>query len=215
MTKKVIKKGVASGKGKFTQISSPSTGKPNSTSKTDLTTAVAALRAIALGTNASSALRAAALGTNASSVLRTAALGTNASSALRAAALGLNANSALRTAALGTNASSALRAAALGANASSKLRAVSLNYKERPYYGGEKSQSNVNIQSALDLGLEVRRVRKKMGMTQQKFADLAGVGRRFISELESGKPTLEFNRVMKVCQAAGIDILASSRESKS
>ena len=175
MTKKIIKKGEANGKGKFTQISTPSTGKPNSISKTDLPTATAALRAIALGTNASSALMAAALG---------------------------------------TNASSALRAAALGTNASSALRAVALNYKERPHYGGEKSQSSVNIRSALDLGLEVRRVRKKMGMTQQRFADLAGVGRRFISELESGKPTLEFNRVMKVCQAAGIDVLASSRESK-
>jgi len=196
MTKKNIKKGTANGKNKSIQSSTSKTEKLDSISTKDPEIATSALRAAALGTNANSALRAIALGQNTNSALMAAK---TASSALTAA----------------TNASSALRAAALGTNANSALKAIATNYKERTYYGGEKQQSKVKIQSASDLGLEVRRVRKKMEMTQQKFADLAGVGRRFISELESGKPTLEFNRVMKVCQAAGIDILASSRESKS
>lgn len=69
------------------------------------------------------------------------------------------------------------------------------------------------ISSAIDIGLLVRSARKKMRMSQQAFADLAGVGRRFISELESGKSTLEFNKVLRACAAAGVDLRASIRAS--
>ena len=40
---------------------------------------------------------------------------------------------------------------------------------------------------------------------------MAGVGRRFISELENGKATLEIDKVLKVAAAAGIDFLARER----
>ncbi|WP_293409962.1 helix-turn-helix transcriptional regulator [Neorhizobium sp. SHOUNA12A] len=55
-----------------------------------------------------------------------------------------------------------------------------------------------------DLGRMVRHAREERRLTQQAFADLAGVGRRFISELENGKTTLEFDKVLKVARAAGI-----------
>ncbi len=57
----------------------------------------------------------------------------------------------------------------------------------------------------------VRTTRTRLKINQQEFADLAGVGRRFISELEAGKPTLEFDRVLRVCAAAGIDVSAAPR----
>lgn len=60
------------------------------------------------------------------------------------------------------------------------------------------------IGSVADIGDRVRVARKGMGMTQQRFADLAGVGRRFLIELEHGKPGLEIGRVLVVCKAAGI-----------
>jgi|GEM_PF-1523164 len=60
------------------------------------------------------------------------------------------------------------------------------------------------IESAADIGKRVRAARRTMGMTQQRFADLAGVGRRFLIELERGKSTLEVGRVLSVCKAAGI-----------
>ena len=72
-------------------------------------------------------------------------------------------------------------------------------------------KSDTTIRSASDLGQKISEARKHMNMTQQAFADLAGVGRRFLSELEAGKPTLEFERVLRVCQAAGIDLLAVKR----
>lgn len=69
------------------------------------------------------------------------------------------------------------------------------------------------ITGAADLGRLVRDARRKLALTQQDFADLAGVGRRFVSELESGKPSLEIDRVLKCCAAAGIDVSAQPRGS--
>lgn len=57
-----------------------------------------------------------------------------------------------------------------------------------------------------EIGKRIRAARKAMGMTQQRFADLAGVGRRFLIELEQGKPSLEIGRVLAVCHAAGIKL---------
>lgn len=61
------------------------------------------------------------------------------------------------------------------------------------------------------LGTRIREARKGMRMSQQRFADLAGVGRRFLSELEAGKPGAEFGKVLACCTAAGIDLLARKR----
>lgn len=67
------------------------------------------------------------------------------------------------------------------------------------------------VASARDIGLLVRAAREAQNMTQQRFADLAGVGRRFVSELENGKATLEFDKVLQVAAAAGVDLMARKR----
>jgi y4mF family transcriptional regulator len=59
-----------------------------------------------------------------------------------------------------------------------------------------------------DLGGLVRRAREALGQSQAVLAAGAGVGRRFLSELEAGKPTLEIGKVLAVCQAAGVLVLA-------
>ena len=76
--------------------------------------------------------------------------------------------------------------------------------------GQAPNQTKV-IGSTVDLGQLVKALRKQRGLSQQEFADLAGVGRRFLSELENGKPTLEFEKVVSVANAAGIDLLALPR----
>jgi y4mF family transcriptional regulator len=73
---------------------------------------------------------------------------------------------------------------------------------------GAEDQEAGAITSPVDLGRLVRRVRKRRDFSQQAFADLAGVGRRFLSELENGKPTLELGKVLKVADAAGIALFA-------
>ena len=78
---------------------------------------------------------------------------------------------------------------------------------ERP----SDSASPVAVTSVHDLGQLIREAREERKLSQQAFADLAGVGRRFISELENGKATLEFDKVLQVASATGIDLLARRR----
>lgn len=62
-----------------------------------------------------------------------------------------------------------------------------------------------------DLGPLIRRARKAMKLNQADFAAHAGVGRRFLSELEGGKPSLEFDKVLRCAATAGIDLFARPR----
>jgi y4mF family transcriptional regulator len=45
--------------------------------------------------------------------------------------------------------------------------------------------------------------RKKLGLTQQDLADRAGVGLRFVRELEQGKKTLQLDKVNQVLALFG------------
>jgi len=49
-----------------------------------------------------------------------------------------------------------------------------------------------------DLRYYVKRHRKALGLTQHDLADRAGVGLRFIRELEQGKQTLRLDKVNQV-----------------
>jgi y4mF family transcriptional regulator len=66
----------------------------------------------------------------------------------------------------------------------------------------------IPVASAQMLGAVIRRAREERGLSQLKLADLAGVGRRFVSELENGKSSLEFDKVLQVAAAAGVSLTA-------
>ena len=59
------------------------------------------------------------------------------------------------------------------------------------------------IDSPTALGQAVRRARKQLKLTQPQLALTAGVGVRFIVELEAGKPTVRLESVLRVLQALG------------
>ena len=63
-----------------------------------------------------------------------------------------------------------------------------------------------NILSPQDLGDILRQQRKAQGATQAELAALCGVGVRFISELENGKPTIELGKVLQVLQCVGLEL---------
>ncbi|CEJ10666.1 anaerobic benzoate catabolism transcriptional regulator [bacterium YEK0313] len=67
------------------------------------------------------------------------------------------------------------------------------------------------VASTAGMGRIIKDARVARGLSQQQFADLAGVGRRFLSELENGKATVEFGKVLAVAIAAGIDLFATKR----
>lgn len=60
-----------------------------------------------------------------------------------------------------------------------------------------------SIQNAEQLATAVRLARKQLGLTQQALALAAGVGTRFIVDLESGKPTVRLENVLRVVDALG------------
>jgi len=62
--------------------------------------------------------------------------------------------------------------------------------------------------SADELGETLRAARIRKGMSQQEVALAAGVGRRFVGELEGGKATAEIGRVFAVCRVVELAIVA-------
>jgi HTH-type transcriptional regulator / antitoxin HipB len=62
------------------------------------------------------------------------------------------------------------------------------------------------ISTAEDIGRCVRAQRKSQGATQAEFAALCGVGVRFISELENGKPTMALGKVLQVLKCLGLEL---------
>lgn len=65
----------------------------------------------------------------------------------------------------------------------------------------------MRIRSPRQLGAALRAARKQLGLTQPQLALAAGVGVRFIVDLETGKPTLRLENVMRVIDALGGEVL--------
>jgi y4mF family transcriptional regulator len=57
-----------------------------------------------------------------------------------------------------------------------------------------------------ELGRIVREQRKALDLTQGELALHAGVGLAFLYELEHGKPTVRFDKVIAVLQALGLSV---------
>lgn len=54
-----------------------------------------------------------------------------------------------------------------------------------------------------EIGSFVRARRQAAGMSQRELGELAGVGTRFVSELERGKPTIRVDALSKVLVVFG------------
>ena len=63
------------------------------------------------------------------------------------------------------------------------------------------------IDTPVTLGVTVQAARKRLGLTQPQLALAAGVGVRFVVELEAGKPTLRLEKVLSVLHALGGQVL--------
>ncbi|GJQ47828.1 MAG: hypothetical protein HKUEN01_02140 [Candidatus Kuenenia stuttgartiensis] len=61
----------------------------------------------------------------------------------------------------------------------------------------------IAIHTPQQLGDALRAARKHLGLTQSQLALAAGVGLRFIVELEAGKPTVRLQNVLRVVEALG------------
>ena len=52
----------------------------------------------------------------------------------------------------------------------------------------------------------VKKNRKKLGLTQKEFATRAGLGLRFVRELEEGKKTLRLDKVNQILNLFGYEV---------
>lgn len=64
----------------------------------------------------------------------------------------------------------------------------------------------ISIRSPQQLGHALRAARKQLGLTQPQLALAAGIGVRFIVDLEAGKPTLRLENVLRVIDALGGEV---------
>jgi y4mF family transcriptional regulator len=71
----------------------------------------------------------------------------------------------------------------------------------------------VTIKSTTDLGNLVREYRVAQKMTQADILGLANTGNRFIVELENGKPTVQFQKVVDVLDALGFELAIQKKGS--
>ncbi len=57
-----------------------------------------------------------------------------------------------------------------------------------------------------DLGIEIRRRRERLGLSQEELADKAGVHRTYISDIELGKVDISVNVAHKLTKALGLKL---------
>jgi y4mF family transcriptional regulator len=69
----------------------------------------------------------------------------------------------------------------------------------------------MKIDTVHDLGLTIRKKRKKDGLTLQEAAAVCGVSYAFLSALENGKESVQLNKVLQVLNCLGIELHAQVR----
>lgn len=71
------------------------------------------------------------------------------------------------------------------------------------------------ISDSLALGQLIRTERKRQQLTQEQLAGIAGVGVRFVRELESGKESCRLGLALTVLQTLGLTVSVAARGANS
>ncbi len=67
---------------------------------------------------------------------------------------------------------------------------------------------DIPISSARELGVCIRKARKRAGLTQVDAAGLCGVSVPFFNAVENGKGTAQIDKVLHVCRQLGVRVCA-------
>jgi transcriptional regulator with XRE-family HTH domain len=67
------------------------------------------------------------------------------------------------------------------------------------------------VRSAEDFGARLHARRKELGLTQSQVADVIGVNRRVLSQLERGKTTVQLQIALDAALAIGLDVQLTRR----
>jgi HTH-type transcriptional regulator / antitoxin HipB len=66
------------------------------------------------------------------------------------------------------------------------------------------------MQNINDIGAIIPFHRKKSGLSQRGLADMAGVGKTAVFDLEKGKITVRMDTLMKICRVLNVRLLLDS-----
>lgn len=68
----------------------------------------------------------------------------------------------------------------------------------------------VSVSSVVQIGAAGREARKREGLSQTELAARCSVGRRFVSELESGKPSAHLGKAIDVLDGLGLALILAA-----
>jgi HTH-type transcriptional regulator / antitoxin HipB len=71
-----------------------------------------------------------------------------------------------------------------------------------------------SVRSSVELGAIVRVQRKRLALTQLDIAGLGNTGNRFIVDLENGKPTVQFQKVLDVMDLLGLELVVRPKAAR-
>ena len=86
-----------------------------------------------------------------------------------------------------------------------------VTHSAAPHLNGIPAQSRVA--SPAELGAVVRAQRKALALTQLDVAGMGNTGNRFIVDLESGKPTVQLQKVLDVMALLGLELVVRRKGS--
>lgn len=64
----------------------------------------------------------------------------------------------------------------------------------------------MKMNSMSDVAVIVQRERKRQGATQIELSQMANVGVRFLRDVEDGKPSVHFDKLMRILVVLGIAV---------
>lgn len=67
-----------------------------------------------------------------------------------------------------------------------------------------RSDQPFRLYTAASVGPAIRRYREEAGLTQAQLADMAGLNRTYLSNLEQGKETEQMRRILRILKQLGV-----------
>jgi y4mF family transcriptional regulator len=83
---------------------------------------------------------------------------------------------------------------------------LSLNSLDFGYFSYDHSKMKKREQNIQELGRLIKTQRNQMKLSQTQMAELAGVSLNLISQIELGKPRVQFIKLIQVLQTLGLQL---------
>lgn len=67
-----------------------------------------------------------------------------------------------------------------------------------------RAEQPFRLYSAASVGPAIRHYREEAGLTQEQLAEMAGLNRTYLSDLEQGKETEQMRRILRLLKLLGV-----------